>query len=443
MGIDFKTIGIISTLIGVLHAGMLFLYRKMGPGFPGVSNWIAGLVLYAVAFLFFAMRETWPSVFGTVVLPNGLVLVSQCMLLFGVCRFQDRPYPILTVSFLLIAATGLFLPFVYLHPDITIRLMVMAAFTMTFHGLIAWALLSGDGLRRHFSHKIAGGIFVFLGINDLVRLVRAFFLPWSGASMFDPVVMGTVLVTAILVTPLTTYAFALLIGKQHVINGRLLERELQEARVRSAEQEVLVQKQALLRDLHDGLSGSIAAIYLNSRFLNGQTRGNVASEREDALVAIEQLAAMSSQEIRTIMHRMEHHSVTWAELEKEWRQFAFALLEPAGIEVVWNKGILPHEPVTDMAAAASLSRMLKEAIHNILRHSGAVKACIDFTFLAHQLKIEVVDFGCGLSSTTATGRGFQHLHSRATELGGSVDFTSNSGLRVCFILPLPIHLIAK
>jgi signal transduction histidine kinase len=99
----------------------------------------------------------------------------------------------------------------------------------------------------------------------------------------------------------------------------------------------------------------------------------------------------------------------------------------------------------DMAYGPEVStaafRIVQEALTNIVRHSGARQVTVSASHAADELRIEIVDDGCGLPPSTPAGRlhhGLLGMHERAHMLGGSVSVESQveGGTRVRARLPL-------
>ena len=82
-------------------------------------------------------------------------------------------------------------------------------------------------------------------------------------------------------------------------------------------------------------------------------------------------------------------------------------------------------------------RIFKESLTNVVRHSGCTEADIDFQVDRRQVVLRVRDNGRGVSSM-CYGNGLASMHSRATQLGGSLVVRSedDSGTTLTLTLPL-------
>ena len=437
MHFELWKLGAISTSIASLNALMLFIYWRLSPSNTGVSTWIWSLVCWAVSYLLFTFRVLDLPIWFLLGLPNVMFFLALTLSLKGVCEFRRLPFPRLLVIGLGVGGTAWFIMFTYVWPDFVMRTMATSMVSAILLGTIAWKLLVPVARDALLSHRTAGCIYLLFVLSSLIRLLRGLMLPHAGDTVpDDPVLWGTFIFDFLMATPLTTFAMAMLIGQRQVVESRRLERELHEARVHLAEQKLVQQKKNLLRDLHDGLSGTIAAIGLNCGQLMDRRS---PADSEDVLRAIRQLAAMSNQEIRSMINRAGSEAQEWSELQQEVRDFAATLLHSAGITLEWQSNEPPTEPVTDAAASACFTRMVKEALSNVLRHSGAAVARVGWEFTTGGLLLKVSDNGSGLTGQPRQGgHGLLHMRQRAAELGGEASYLTGEGLTVAFSLPLPL-----
>ncbi|HEX7652945.1 MAG TPA: ATP-binding protein [Verrucomicrobiae bacterium] len=84
---------------------------------------------------------------------------------------------------------------------------------------------------------------------------------------------------------------------------------------------------------------------------------------------------------------------------------------------------------------------VREALANLLKHSGATEGWLRIHITGQTLQIVVEDNGCGLPATPAArpGNGLANMQSRMTKIGGRFEITTlaGTGTQCHFILPLP------
>ncbi|WP_229794956.1 sensor histidine kinase, partial [Saccharothrix coeruleofusca] len=80
---------------------------------------------------------------------------------------------------------------------------------------------------------------------------------------------------------------------------------------------------------------------------------------------------------------------------------------------------------------------LREALSNVVRHSGAHRVRIGLERDADRLVLQVADDGCGIPRGVAK-RGLRHLEERALAAGGGCEITSSprTGTTVTWHVPL-------
>lgn len=90
----------------------------------------------------------------------------------------------------------------------------------------------------------------------------------------------------------------------------------------------------------------------------------------------------------------------------------------------------------------------KEALHNVVKHSGASEARVRVVLMADRFELAVSDDGCGFDvpvrdagsagGRRRPGRGLGNMAMRLRENGGCCEVTSapGQGTRVRFVMPL-------
>ena len=78
-----------------------------------------------------------------------------------------------------------------------------------------------------------------------------------------------------------------------------------------------------------------------------------------------------------------------------------------------------------------------EIIQNILKHSGASEASIQFFFADDSFEIIVDDNGKGFSSKMHKGMGINNIEKRVNNLNGEIHIDSTAG-NTTFIIIIPL-----
>jgi len=211
----------------------------------------------------------------------------------------------------------------------------------------------------------------------------------------------------------------------------LREREAEEIR-RASEAERERQWHGLLRDLHDGIGPVGTTIGL---LAERALRSNDAAEKDRLLGQISDYAENGHVELRTMMNMMEYRRMEWTDILVETRRFSRLILEPRGIDLEdVVEGEPPAEPPS-VTSATSLLRIIKEAVHNTAKHSGATEMKISFAFGGDRLRLTVGDNGSWRDNGEEEGRGLRHIRQRVEELRGSMEFHTAPETRLECDLP--------
>jgi signal transduction histidine kinase len=102
------------------------------------------------------------------------------------------------------------------------------------------------------------------------------------------------------------------------------------------------------------------------------------------------------------------------------------------LEVDGDLSLVPVE-VAHHARAA-----LREALSNVVRHSGAESVFVRVRSTGSKLVLHVADDGCGIPRGVSP-RGLRHLEERAAAAGGRCEVTSSprKGTTIMWEVPLP------
>jgi signal transduction histidine kinase len=200
-----------------------------------------------------------------------------------------------------------------------------------------------------------------------------------------------------------------------------------EAQKQMLQREVmLVERQRIVRDMHDGIGGQLLGLMM-------QVRSGGASP-----VEVEQGLAASIADLRLIVDSMDSAEEGLAETLRAFEHRVRNQVEAAGIalDFVANVG-----ETIDLGPRPTLQvlRILQEAVTNAMRHSGARRIAVESTTAAGApIRITISDDGTGLPEGFRRGRGLTSMETRARNLGGTLMITTGTGgTRLVLEVPLP------
>lgn len=184
------------------------------------------------------------------------------------------------------------------------------------------------------------------------------------------------------------------------------------------------ERERISRDLHDLLGHTLTLVAVKAELAARLvSRDAEAAEREMQAVAAAAREALS--EVRTAVVGMKGASLAF-ELDKAKQALAAANVQ-AEISALTTDGHPGQEAVLAMA--------LREAVTNVIRHSGAKHCAIRLAPSATELVLCIADDGQG--GRLVEGSGLKGMRARLAAIGGGLDIKSDkSGTRLTATAPL-------
>jgi signal transduction histidine kinase len=227
-------------------------------------------------------------------------------------------------------------------------------------------------------------------------------------------------------------AVALENARLHQENCRQYEEML------AAEKRLKIEKEKLLKDLHDGVGGLTTNINLLSEL------GRQAVTVEETKTILATIAGLSREgmgEIRAFMNALEDTEASWSDLAAELRTYGRAMIEPHNIDLNVDTDFHAQAGPPGVFLYLSLLRIYKEALINVIKHSRASSVSVTLTVTPAHASLSIRDNGVGIAASIArTGRGIANMHSRARELGCTLSISSGQGTLIGLKVPFPLSI---
>ena len=212
-----------------------------------------------------------------------------------------------------------------------------------------------------------------------------------------------------------------------------LTRELTRAREAVARMAASEERLRMARDMHDLMGQSLSMITLKSE-LAGRLLGRLpgSPDRDRAREEIEQVAAVSRQTLQDIREAVSGYRRPTLAVEIIT---ARTTLESAGIHPDDDPALTLLSGTFDPDAEAALAWCLREAVTNVVRHSGAKNCHISLTRHADLLSLEVRDDGAG-TRPGSSGTGLHGMSERLRAVGGRLELRPGGrGFRLLAMVP--------
>jgi two-component system, NarL family, sensor histidine kinase UhpB len=192
------------------------------------------------------------------------------------------------------------------------------------------------------------------------------------------------------------------------------------------------ERKRIAADLHDDLGAKLLTIVHTSD-----------SER------ISTLAREALEEMRLSVRGLTGKPVKLLDALGDWRAEVVSRLNQSGIESEWSAPSDDELPQTlSSRAYVQTTRILREAVSNIIKHSRASRCTVDFTLSDGDFHLVIQDNGRGipaaLDGRLDKGHGMVSMKGRAKQLRGQclVESGPGHGTVIRLTLPLDRHVTA-
>lgn len=200
---------------------------------------------------------------------------------------------------------------------------------------------------------------------------------------------------------------------------------------------VVEERERIGKDLHDGIIQSIYGVGLALE----DVPELMDEDREEAVARIDRAIDalnVTSRDIRNFIFGLRPELLERADLVGGLS----TLVEEFRLNTMIDADLTVADGVAALlpAARAGLLHIVREALSNSARHSGATRVSVRFGPEADALALEVADNGRGFDPATAGGAGhlgLQNMAARAASLGGSLSVDSASGRGTRIIVRIP------
>jgi two-component system sensor histidine kinase DesK len=209
-----------------------------------------------------------------------------------------------------------------------------------------------------------------------------------------------------------------------------LMRELSQARETVAKLAASEERLRLARDMHDLTGQSLSMITLKSELAAKRLSRMPASAERDAIATeLADIGQVSRQTLHDIREAVSGYRRPTLAIELITARTA---LEAAGIRLDDDPQLISRSGTIDPETEAVLAWCLREAVTNVIRHSGAGACTIQLAEHGADLSLQVGDDGQGFAGNgsgagSATGNGLRNMSERLSAVGGRLTLSPVTG----------------
>lgn len=200
---------------------------------------------------------------------------------------------------------------------------------------------------------------------------------------------------------------------------------------------VMLERERIIADLHDDVGGGLSSIRMMSDLMGHQKTGTVNQEQINFSHKISDTAKEIASRMNTIIWSLNTENDSLQSFTEYARQFGLSYFEGSSILFQFNiTGNLPLHTELSGVLRKNLFLIIKEALHNTLKHSGASLASLNLRMENGLFCIEVSDNGTGIKNMNSFGNGLKNMQKRINEVGGNLHMNAENGTAISISVAL-------
>lgn len=429
------TLQVISTALSAIFVLLLipvwWMRRK------SMFAWfIGGSAAWSVSSLNVFLHDVpLPAALWEWIIHISVGLIPLCYGLF-IFRLSDLSYPKLERFMLL--ASGVFIAFSTLFAGTAQFFFLTSlwhASLLIFGAFAIYRLFRFLVSKRDFSvFYIASALLLVcvLAVHDLViqqltAQQNGFWLNYAAPLLLTA--MGLLMVRQFVTAVQTAESLNVSLESRVAAAQTALGASYAELRVLEMNRAALDERERIYRNLHDDVGAKLLGLVISAQ------RANQTREADMARSAL--------QDLRDVVSRSSTSSILLADLMADWRAETNQRISSTQLNLQWNSsGLEVSTLMVNPEAALNLSRILREAISNVLRHAEASCITLAVRIEAEMLCLDIADDGVGLAENFKAHRGMESMRARAEALQGTLHLEEISPQGIALHLKVPVSSLA-
>jgi PAS domain S-box-containing protein len=196
----------------------------------------------------------------------------------------------------------------------------------------------------------------------------------------------------------------------------------------------------IARELHDDINQRLTLLAVNLGNLKQGLPSSPALLQRQIEEACNQTEDLGS-EIHALSHRLHSSKLEYLGIEAAASGFCRELSEQQGMQIQFHSEHVPKKVPQEIGLC--LFRVLQEALHNAVKHSGSQLIDVSLKRVADEIELVVCDSGIGFDAETAIGRnglGLVSMKERLKLVSGKLSVNSKvpRGTEVRATVPLDL-----
>ena len=198
---------------------------------------------------------------------------------------------------------------------------------------------------------------------------------------------------------------------------------------------VQFERQRISAEMHDDIGAGLSGIRLLTEMTKQKVKDQqAAAEVEKIYQSVGDISSKMKEVIWSLNTENDELSSLLSYIQQQARQW---LEHYPCMLFISMPDVVPDMQVSG-EARRNVFLIVKEAIHNIIKHSAANKVNINMSCANGTLTIEIIDDGKGMSDSanTGTGNGMRNMRLRMEKLNGELFIINQQGTTLIFKIPL-------
>ncbi len=356
------------------------------------------------------------SVFYTLFVMYYLGLASKSAYLYSVFRF-------LNILYLVCSITCLALNFFAIPYDQYYYLFSLILFPIQFYVVVAL-----------FKYRVPYGRYIIWGsiitlLGSALALIFTIYVNNHPGETFAQSL--NVFLPVNISIAIDIFLFSIALQKKIADNEKSL---ISTAFLR--QQAIMLERERIIADLHDDVGGGISSIRMMSDLMAQHAKPGEENPYGSFPGKISQTAREVAQRMHTIIWSLTEENDTLGNFIEYVRQYGISYFDNSGVAFSLIHSVeLPSEIQLSGVQRKNLFLVMKEALHNILKHADARHAKIEIALHGKRLEMLIIDDGKGISTEpegegNGFGNGSKNMKKRMEEINGQLEYKTGDGTRI-------------
>lgn len=198
-------------------------------------------------------------------------------------------------------------------------------------------------------------------------------------------------------------------------------------------QKLQSERERISSDLHDHVGAQLTSIISGLQMT--ETVGNVdqSPQFKQLVDSLKEDAQVTITHLRDTIWTLKEEEISPSEFAEHIQKFAESALRYREKPVFNIQNSAPDTIKLNPSAALNITRVVEEAIHNVIKHAEADNLSINISGQEGKFEVEIKDDGKGFDTNSNNGLenyGLSNMKRRMEELGGSFSLISNKGTQI-------------